>query len=116
MKPVIPTHRPRALQAHQSPKTKRPSAAARGYGADWRKLRESTPRTSCVDCGAIWQRSFHLDHVQPKSQGGTDDVSNLRWRCLRCHSRKTARQDGGFGRAPKARGTVATTRQSGVAD
>ena len=80
----------------------RPNSAARGYGSDWRALRAKQPRTPCVDCRRPWHRSFNLDHVKPRSQGGTDDPANLEWRCPGCHSRKTDRFDGGFGRPIRA--------------
>jgi 5-methylcytosine-specific restriction endonuclease McrA len=35
-----------------------------------------------------------LDHVQPRSQGGTDAVSNLRPAHLRCNLRRGARRPG----------------------
>lgn len=79
---------------------RRPSASRRGYGPDWRKLRAATPKTPCVDCGAPWRPGFHLDHRLARAKGGTDDPSNLEWRCWRCHSAKTAQVDGGFGNAP----------------
>lgn len=81
----------------------RPSAGARGYGADWRKLRAAQPRTPCVEpgCGAPWRHDHHLDHVVPRARGGTDDPSNLAWRCASCHSKKTAGSDGGFGNPPR---------------
>src|SRR6266568_365335 len=74
----------------------RPNSGARGYGADWRKLRAAQPHTPCVEpgYGKPWHPSFHLDHVRSRRQGGTDDPSNLAWRCASCHSRKTAIQDG----------------------
>ncbi len=75
----------------------RPSASARGYGTDWRKLRESMPKTRCVICGGHWEPGMHLDHRIPRAAGGTDDPSNLQWVHRRCHSIKTAGQDGGFG-------------------
>lgn len=74
----------------------RPSAAARGYGTDWRKLRATLmpPGTPCRCCG---KPASHLDHIKPKASGGTDDPSNLQPLCATCHSRKTDREDGGFG-------------------
>ena len=34
----------------------RPSASARGYGADWQALRASTPHTPCADCSRPWRQ------------------------------------------------------------
>ena len=84
-----------------SPK-RRHSAAARGYGSKWRKLRRlvAADRPAvCMVCGrAEISRAMHLDHVIPLAQGGTNDPDNLQWLCAGCHSRKTVEQDGGFGR------------------
>jgi 5-methylcytosine-specific restriction protein A len=76
------------------------SAAERGYGSDWRKLREQKPKTPCCnpDCGAPWQPGHHLDHIKPRAQGGLDHPSNLQWLCHRCHSSKTAKVDGRWSR------------------
>jgi len=30
-----------------------------------------------------------VDHIRPKSQGGTDDIENLRAICKACHQAKT---------------------------
>jgi 5-methylcytosine-specific restriction endonuclease McrA len=75
----------------------RPSASARGYGTDWQALRASTPRTPCTGCARPWKSGFHLDHIKARNAGGTDNASNLHWLCHSCHSRKTAKKDGGFG-------------------
>jgi 5-methylcytosine-specific restriction protein A len=76
---------------------RRGSSASRGYGTDWRKLRATIQPTPCVDCGARWNPSFHLDHLTPRSRGGNDEPMNLAWRCPPHHAAKTAREDGGFG-------------------
>lgn len=31
---------------------------------------------------------FAVEHVMPKSRGGTDDIDNLAWSCQGCNSRK----------------------------
>lgn len=40
----------------------------------------------------------HVDHIVPKERGGADELHNLQVLCAPCHSRKTAIEDGGFGR------------------
>jgi 5-methylcytosine-specific restriction endonuclease McrA len=48
-------------------------------------------------CG---QPSSHVDHRLSRARGGASlDPSNFMALCPSCHSRKTARQDGGFGHA-----------------
>lgn len=40
---------------------------------------------SCApDCTG---RGVHAHHVRMRSQGGTDDLANLKWVCRRCHDR-----------------------------
>ena len=45
------------------------------------------PETYCPD-------SFTVDHIQPRHQGGTDDLNNLAWSCFGCNGRKHARTTG----------------------
>lgn len=83
----------------------RPSATARGYGAPWREIRERhlSRQPWCVECMANGQRvkGTHVDHIAPRSRGGTDDASNLQTLCARHHAVKTAMFDGGFGNAKR---------------
>jgi 5-methylcytosine-specific restriction enzyme A len=64
----------------------------RGYGSAWRALRLrilARDNHRCVLCGA---KATDVDHITPKSQGGTDHPSNLRSLCKRCHRAKTERE------------------------
>lgn len=88
---------------YKPPIDNRPSAAVRGYGTRWHKyirpqvlLRDNY---TCQVCGLLTanKNALHIDHITPKSKGGTDDISNLQTLCASCHSVKTARHDGGFG-------------------
>lgn len=83
----------------------RGSAAARGYGRAWQRIRErilARDAYLCQECkrgGKLTAvgKSGHVDHVTPKARGGTDDDTNLQTLCQPCHSEKTAKEDGGFG-------------------
>ena len=83
----------------------RPTAAQRGYGSRWSRYRAIYLRDSplCVECkksGRI-EPATVVDHIEP-ADGPDDpkfwDKENHQSLCASCHSRKTAREDGGFGR------------------
>ncbi len=93
------THR-QTLKA-RLPQPKRRKTVARGYGGSWPKKRLSflCRHTICARLGQPGCRGVpnEVDHIVPLSQGGADDESNWQALCKPCHSRKTAREDGGFG-------------------
>lgn len=77
----------------------------RGYDDEWYKV--TRPRIllrdlyQCQQCGrfvGMKKRDAHVDHIKAKAEGGSDEDSNLQTLCESCHSRKTVRQDGGYGR------------------
>ncbi len=95
----IPTHRPLRLRtAARRDESGRPNAAARGYcSAAWLKTRQAVlirDAWQCQECGRVCaeKREAHVDHVTPKSLGGTDELANLRTLCIRCHGRKTVQE------------------------
>jgi diadenosine tetraphosphate (Ap4A) HIT family hydrolase len=46
-------------------------------------------RGRCECCGAHeHQRALEVDHIIPKNQGGSDDISNLQGLCFRCNAGK----------------------------
>jgi len=57
----------------------------------------------CAECArkGIVQGAEHVDHIKPvdgPDDPGFWDAQNHQALCISCHSRKTATEDGGFGR------------------
>jgi len=77
--------------------SERGSSAARGYGYEWRKIRDAylAGHPWCEVCGEL---ATDVDHIVSRRRGGTDDDSNLMSLCHTHHSRKTAKQDGRWGK------------------
>lgn len=74
----------------------RGSYRERGYGAAWRRLRVSYlaayPYCQWPRCQEL---ATDIDHILPRSQGGTDLWDNLQGLCHKHHSSKTATELGG---------------------
>ena len=83
-------------------KDTRPSARLRGYDKEWYRIRnayiQAHPYCEEEGCGRLAEQ---VDHKVPLRAGGTNDWANLRSLCTSCHSRKTAKYDGGFGNQKK---------------
>lgn len=68
------------------------STGSAGMGPGWAALRQAIlvrDGETCQTCGA---RATQVDHVLPRHQGGTNDPSNLRALCARCHRSKSGRE------------------------
>ena len=80
------------------------SSTARGYGADWRRVRRQVldAEPLCRSCAAEGRvtPATDVDHIEPFA-GVQDprrlDVANLRPLCRPCHMARTARQAAGRG-------------------
>lgn len=58
-------------------------------GRPWRRVRAAIlvrDHYVCQVCGVIAEE---VDHIVPRSQGGSDDPSNLRAICVPCHEKKS---------------------------
>lgn len=101
----LKTLRPRLAPAPArgwAPDAVRGSRQARGYGAEWERLRAEAMRRDerlCQPCLAAGRTTpgTQVDHVTPKAYGGTDDLANLQTICDACHRSKTARESRGPG-------------------
>ena len=79
------------------------SSTQRGYGTYWRKLRSQVLARDgglCQECLRQGRTvaATDVDHVVPKSRGGTDDMSNLQALCRECHRVKTTKERSSRGR------------------
>lgn len=101
----IEAQRKAARDAHRF--KQRGSAAARGYGRKWQRLRDRflAEHPFCVECmkKGILTMATDVDHIRPHhgDPGLLYDEDNLQALCHACHSRKTASEDGGFGNGRK---------------
>lgn len=74
----------------------RPSSTKRGYGREWRKIRERVLSEQpicifCMDAGRLTAANV-VDHIDGNSRN--NDRANLRSLCAPCHSRRTAQDQG----------------------
>lgn len=66
----------------------------RGYGSSWDRIRLQALKRDhylCQPCqtkGRVTPAK-EVDHIVPKSKGGTDELSNLQSICTPCHRDKT---------------------------
>lgn len=70
------------------------------------RILRQDPWCTCAGCshhsGPCVDRSTIADHIVPKAEGGTDDLTNGQGLCAPCHDHKT-RTEADRGRARKAR-------------
>ncbi len=92
--------------------TRTRNASQRGYGWRWAKasraFRQSNPW--CAECerNGIVTRCNVVDHIVPHKDDQTLFWDQANWQalCKPCHDRKTATEDGGFGRTRTEGGRV----------
>ena len=76
----------------------RETAAERGYGATWREIRKRflAHHLVCEVTPGCTGRATTVHHVIKRSDGGTDDESNLQASCHSCHSRLHGKRGDSF--------------------
>jgi len=83
-------------ERNQQYDARRGTAAQRGYGARWRKLRAMQLRRQplceqCIKNGRI-VTATEVHHIEAKRDGGPDAFENFMSLCKSCHSKVTAEQ------------------------
>jgi 5-methylcytosine-specific restriction protein A len=105
---VCSTCGPRRVVTDRRHDAQRGTAAQRGYGGRWQRVRLMYLRANplCVECAAQGrtEAATDVDHIVARRNGGTDDWDNLQSMCHSCHSRKTAGE-----RQPQRRGRAVPT-------
>ena len=66
------------------------------YGYEVREYLLDKFKRTCVYCG-IQKVRFEIDHIVPKSRGGTNRVTNLALSCSPCNLKKGSRTADEFG-------------------
>lgn len=98
-----PAHLP-LYPAYERRPDSRPSSSRRGYGASWRKIREDVLRAHGIPRDR-WPL-YDVDHCPPYDPTREPDHRKytLTPRLHGDHSRKTVREDGGWGKARRGGG------------
>ena len=89
---------------HKPKESTRLSSHQRGYTSKWRKASKGylISHPWCAECmkNGVYEAATETDHIIPH-KGDMKlfwDKSNWQGLCKSCHSKKTATEDGGFGR------------------
>ena len=71
-------------------------ARLRGRAAVAQRLRRLRAEPLCRDCNraGIIREATVPDHIVPLALGGSDEDSNIRCLCAKCHAKRTAEQFG----------------------
>ena len=80
----------------------RPTSTGLGYDREWQRFRSGflAENPVCVDCGGQANQVDHVNSVRDHPELRLS-YSNCRAMCARCHSRRTARDQGFARRSPK---------------
>ncbi len=96
-----PKHRAKVAQEVDA---RRGTSAERGYGARWQRVRDAYLKAHplCVECEKLGRmvQAEEVDHIKPHrgDQVLMWDEKNFQSLCASHHSKKTAQEDGRWGR------------------
>lgn len=98
LQPRLLAAKPKATRGWQ-PDSRRGNRHQRGYGWEWEKLRARILERDSWLCQACLETdrvtvATQVDHIIPKSQGGSDNEDNLQAICAPCHAEKTLKESG----------------------
>jgi len=98
-------------QARQADDRRRGNSYQRGYTRKWQEASKGYlrvhPMCECAECKAAPAplRAVVVDHIEPHKGDMAKFWDRNNWQAMAkvCHDKKTAREDGGFGRASVTR-------------
>jgi 5-methylcytosine-specific restriction enzyme A len=78
--------------AREQERSRRPSYRARGYDAEYQRNRKLllAQYPTCAICGNA--AATTADHIVPRSEGGSNDIANLRPACAKCNYGRGSRK------------------------
>lgn len=87
-----------------TPDAQRGNRHERGYGKAWQAARRDALQRDCGLCQPCMARGHvtqatQVDHIKPKTEGGTDELDNLQSICAQCHNDKSRLEMNRRGRA-----------------
>ena len=71
--------------------SKQSALRSNGSTTQWRKLREIVIRRDQGTCQLCGQEGKHVDHIIPRTLGGSDELLNLQLLCVQCNLQKGGR-------------------------
>ena len=60
------------------------------HGSEWQRIRImvlARDGAACTGCGCAYLNQLEIHHIKPISEGGTDDLDNLKTLCDKCHDK-----------------------------
>lgn len=94
------------------------NGTSRTSTTEWKRIREHAKHELDYECADQHRGpcagQLELDHITPHAHGGTDDMTNLAWRCKRHHAMKSQREARDAKRARRDRGYFESEAHPGI--